>query len=337
MGSIDPFLPQGPQTLAIFSCNICGEEFEITYDDNHNNIPTINEHAKKHIKSITEGEVMTYKEKYPGTPIPDNWNGYYYANNSNVQWHRARMAIDTLSFQGTEDVLDIGCGNGKITFSFSSKVPNGKILGIDISETMLKEAHKGLEKEKVDSNCNNITFKKANILTFNSEKKFDLITCFSTIHWIQNQQTVLKNINKLLKPNGKILIIAAFTKTSAVSLAFKNLENDKQWKKTIAKRNAIFHPKTPKEYETMLHNAGFTNFKIEVKHVAPFFKTFDNLVGWLMGFVPHCTQLSQKKNLEFCIALAKDIYKQNNIDTNEPIHMPLPYCLITTKNTCDKI
>lgn len=43
------------------------------------------------------------------------WNAEDYANNSSAQLHWARELISRLSLRGYESVLDIGCGDGKIS------------------------------------------------------------------------------------------------------------------------------------------------------------------------------------------------------------------------------
>ncbi len=42
-------------------------------------------------------------------------SGSDYARNSSVQlWHAERL-LEELSLKGDEDILDVGCGDGKIT------------------------------------------------------------------------------------------------------------------------------------------------------------------------------------------------------------------------------
>ena len=50
------------------------------------------------------------------------------------------MLIAQLKLKGDERILDIGCGDGKITAEISSLVPNGSVLGIDSEPDMIKFA-----------------------------------------------------------------------------------------------------------------------------------------------------------------------------------------------------
>jgi trans-aconitate methyltransferase len=69
-----------------------------------------------------------------------NWNPAAYAANSSSQqaWARERMA--TLSLRGCEHILDVGCGDGKITAELARAVPDGSATGIDSSPEMIRFA-----------------------------------------------------------------------------------------------------------------------------------------------------------------------------------------------------
>lgn len=68
-------------------------------------------------------------------------------SSSTVSSHASRT-VDSdagflLPFIKPEDkILDVGCGPGTITVGFCAAVPQGTVTGIDISDSVLKEAHK---------------------------------------------------------------------------------------------------------------------------------------------------------------------------------------------------
>ncbi len=95
-------------------------------------------------------------------------------------------------------ILDIGCGRGKIIGSLSSKFNfKKKPIGIDLV------SHKDKDKR--------FHFKRIDALSFFSKnkKKFDLILVKQTIHLLNLNQikTLLFEMKKNLNPNGKILIL----------------------------------------------------------------------------------------------------------------------------------
>lgn len=48
-----------------------------------------------------------------------------------------RIDQKKLGLTGEESVLDIGCGDGKVTALLSSRLRNGKVKGIDSSPDMI--------------------------------------------------------------------------------------------------------------------------------------------------------------------------------------------------------
>lgn len=67
-----------------------------------------------------------------------SWNPDDYANNSSAQMQWTNELIAKLDLKGCESILDIGCGDGKITAQLAQIVRNGYVLGIDSSESMIR-------------------------------------------------------------------------------------------------------------------------------------------------------------------------------------------------------
>jgi trans-aconitate 2-methyltransferase len=65
------------------------------------------------------------------------WDASEYAKVSALQQKMAAEALSLIHLEGTERVLDVGCGNGKITAEIAARVPEGSVLGVDVSEEMI--------------------------------------------------------------------------------------------------------------------------------------------------------------------------------------------------------
>lgn len=98
-----------------------------------------------------------------------------------------------------EFALDLGCRNGEFTKSFKQQYPESKVISTDISLEMLKSFDHDF-KHQVDEE-NVITNLESCDLSIR-ENHFDLIHFSLGLHWINNIQSFLKQINYLLKPNG---------------------------------------------------------------------------------------------------------------------------------------
>src|ERR1035438_5933679 len=76
------------------------------------------------------------------------WNAADYAANSAAQHGWARELIARLALRGDEQVLDVGCGDGKVTAEIARVLKSGGITGIDSSRQMIEFARKTFPQAK---------------------------------------------------------------------------------------------------------------------------------------------------------------------------------------------
>jgi trans-aconitate methyltransferase len=72
-----------------------------------------------------------------------------YYEHSYPQYAFALSLVKRLSLLGYERILDIGCGDGKVTAELAARVPRGSVLGIGTSAEMIAFAQKRVPAVKV--------------------------------------------------------------------------------------------------------------------------------------------------------------------------------------------
>ena len=107
-----------------------------------------------------------------------------------------------LAVSETDEILDVGCGTGLFAEVLAQKNATQTVTGIDISAKMLKVAQNKLLAYP------NINFYQAsaNHLPF-SDQRFDIVICVSTFHYFDEPRTALLEMRRVLKPQGKIIIL----------------------------------------------------------------------------------------------------------------------------------
>lgn len=227
----------------------------------------------------------------------DKWNAQHYKKHSQGQFDRALKIIDQLRLNGDETILDVGCGDGRITAEIAKRVPHGHLLGIDISQNMIDEAQKNF------GNIENLTFQCVDLVKFSSDKKFDRAVSFATFHWIKDQEAALKNIFNVLKPGGKLNLMMAFAYESPISAVF----HDKKLKPLLQQKEQIFFPQTIEGLEALLKIAGFKHGIVQLKTGTQTFASEEHLFNALFAWVPHATGLPLDKAREFTQDLINSI------------------------------
>jgi ubiquinone/menaquinone biosynthesis C-methylase UbiE len=99
-------------------------------------------------------------------------------------------------------VLDIGCGTGEFERLLLNQNPTQKITGVDLSAKMLNVAR---EKYR---HYPNVELHQASVhsLPF-VDRSFDVVVSASAFHYFDKPQLALLEIKRVLKPNGKVIIL----------------------------------------------------------------------------------------------------------------------------------
>ncbi len=113
--------------------------------------------------------------------------------------------IKKLSSAKAERILDVATGTGDLAILEAEKLRPQSVTGIDISEGMMSIAKRKTEERKLQDT---ITFKKEDCLKLSfPDGSFDAVTAAFGIRNFQNLETGLKEMYRVLTPDGKLCVI----------------------------------------------------------------------------------------------------------------------------------
>jgi ubiquinone/menaquinone biosynthesis C-methylase UbiE len=115
------------------------------------------------------------------------------------------MVADDLQLQPGDQVLDVGCGPGRLAIVLSERVgATGSVNGIDPAAEMIKRASSRARKRGAP-----VTFQSAfaQDLPF-AGASFDAVVCTLVLHHVaeDDQLTAVQEMYRVLKPGGRLLI-----------------------------------------------------------------------------------------------------------------------------------
>ena len=125
------------------------------------------------------------------------FDGEKYKTASFHQKDWGKSLISKITLQGNETILDLGCGDGRLTEQLALLVPHGNVLGIDASVGMIKTAQE-LCRDNLDFLCMDM-----NNLFFSNE--FHIIFSNAALHWVKDHIRLLQNSYTALKAGGILL------------------------------------------------------------------------------------------------------------------------------------
>ena len=126
------------------------------------------------------------------------WNAPAYASIAALQEAMAGEVLGLLHLHANERVLDLGCGNGKVTAKIATRIPKGSIVGVDSSAQMIAFASANFGP----ATHPNLRFETCDIRDLSFPDQFDLVVSFNALHWIPDQAVALRAIRSVLKFGG---------------------------------------------------------------------------------------------------------------------------------------
>ncbi|MGF1677061.1 MAG: class I SAM-dependent methyltransferase [Rivularia sp. (in: cyanobacteria)] len=126
--------------------------------------------------------------------------------------HRLALAlVEQILLKRGQNILDVATGTGIVAIAVAEIVGNqGKVVGVDISSTMLNQARKKIEEkglhniELIEADADYINF---------DDESFDAIFCSSSLMWLSNIPATLHKLYRFLKKGGAVAF-SCFSDTS---------------------------------------------------------------------------------------------------------------------------
>lgn len=131
-----------------------------------------------------------------------------------------RIARLLMALAPGDTVLDVACGTGNFTREFGRTAgPDGLVVGIDVSETMLERAVVDTRRAGLDKVVAYIRG-DAEELPF-ADGSFDAVCCFAALHLFADPWRALDRMAAVLRPGGRVAI---FTSVRGRSVPLRTLE-----------------------------------------------------------------------------------------------------------------
>lgn len=141
-------------------------------------------------------------------------------------------------------VLDIGCGGGKTLQSLSKINRSGKIYGIDFSEQAVKDS---IKTNEMDVANGKVIVTQASVSSIPySDKFFDKITAFQTHYFWPDLANDVEEVFRVLKDDGKFIIISELYKINYHMIAYKTKPEIKQLLESVGFQTVTIQENTQK-------------------------------------------------------------------------------------------
>lgn len=149
-----------------------------------------------------------------------------------------------LSMKPDSVVLDVGCGGGAAVKLLAARVSKGRVWGIDHSWEMVNLARQ-VNKRLIEGGQVAVDHGSVSDLPY-ADKMFDVVTAFETIEFWPNLSEDLKEVKRVLKPGGQLLVVNRHS----------DQEKDSKW-------TEFSQIRTSEEYRERLGDGGYVDISVD--------------------------------------------------------------------------
>jgi len=202
------------------------------------------------------------------------FDGKKYERASSHQKEWGTKLIAELGLIGSENVLDLGCGDGALTSQIAELLPDGDVLGIDASQGMIDAA---LPKDR-----NNLHFRKMDINDMDFEDQFDVVFSNATLHWITDHRRLLRNVRRALHAGGRLRFqFAGEGNCESFFAVVREAMTQEEFHPFFAEFEWPWYMPPVSEYERLAQSSGLRDIRVWGENADRFFPDVEAMVRWI--------------------------------------------------------
>lgn len=240
------------------------------------------------------------------------WDAETYDSVSSIQEAWGRKVIDWRIWQGSEKVMDAGCGTGRLTKVLAQKVPAGMVYAVDIDHNMIKVAARNLK------DIDNVQLIESDISAAKLPAKVDVVFSNAAIHWIHDHQRLFENFWQLLDNNGEIIIqCGGHGNLGKIISVLDSIRQRDEFKRFFADWKESWYFAKPEGTSRLLQDIGFKDLEAYMTKDSATFTNRNSFALFAKTVVmkPYLTRLPDRK--------LKDQFLESFLDEIESNHKSL--------------
>ncbi|MET0304743.1 MAG: methyltransferase domain-containing protein [Solirubrobacterales bacterium] len=195
---------------------------------------------------------------------PREWDAETYDALAFPQFAWGIEVVERLELSGSESALDAGCGSGRVTTELLAKLPDGQLLAVDGSESMIAKARERLGDD--------VGYLVTDLAELEISEPVDLIFSTATFHWITDHDRLFQRLHAALKPGGRLVAQCGGKGNVAKHAeAIAGAAARPEFAPHFEGMESMWNFASPEETEARLRGAGFPEARcwLEPKPVTP--------------------------------------------------------------------
>jgi trans-aconitate 2-methyltransferase len=130
--------------------------------------------------------------------MPRDWDANAYDELPIPMTGWGRAVVDRVALHGRERVLDAGCGTGQVTEYLRSRLPEGSVVALDGSPSMIDAARERLGDDRVE-------YLVHDLLDAIPIAPVDAVVSTATFHWVPNHDRLFANLGAVMRSGASLV------------------------------------------------------------------------------------------------------------------------------------
>jgi SAM-dependent methyltransferase len=141
--------------------------------------------------------------------MAQTWDPEAYGRTGAFVHQLAGGVVEWLGAKANERILDVGCGDGQLTQRIAAT--GARVTGVDASAEMVAAARaRGVEAEVGNAEA-----------LPHPDHTFDAVFSNAALHWVRDQDAMLREVHRVLKPGGRFVAeMGGHGNIAAIRVAF---------------------------------------------------------------------------------------------------------------------
>ncbi|MCU0771075.1 MAG: methyltransferase domain-containing protein [Verrucomicrobia bacterium] len=231
------------------------------------------------------------------------WDPHDYAASSSSQARWGRELMEGVCWQGDECVLDVGCGDGRLTAELARRVPLGRVLGIDSSPEMIAHARVAHGAGELG----NLAFLHMDAASIQLPREYDVVLSNAALHWVADHQAFLRGAAGALRSGGRLVVSCGGKgNADAVFAALRAEMRVAEWRPFFRNLQRPYFFYSDDDYRVWLPAAGFRPISIRLAAKDALHDGVEAFAGWLRTtWMPYTHRVPAARRDEFIRAVIR--------------------------------
>ena len=244
-----------------------------------------------------------------------DWDAASYDRISDPQYAWALEVLERLPLAGDETVLDAGCGSGRVTALLVDRLPRGRVIGVDASESMIEHARSAIGVRA--------DFLVGDLAELSLDEPVDAIFSNAVLHWVPDHDAVFGRFAHSLRAGGRLAAqCGGEGNVAALGRAVAAVYAREPFLAAERPPTETWNFATAEETRARLLTAGFADVETWLE---PRTVSIDEEFLRTVTLGPHLRRLAPERHETFVEAVARELgdpleldYVRLNIDARRP-------------------